>query len=318
MTAKQSSPIRALEFYSGIGAFAQAAQAHDIEIVAAFDQSQWANQVYAQNYKQKPVSRNLDSISIKDIPEADLWWLSPPCTPYSRRGEQKDTADPRAKSFLHLIEFMVRKKPPVILLENVEGFLNSKMAEHLRQTLHRIDYQVEVIRLCPTMFGVPMLRPRIYFIATRVDRAFSPLLPPPQPTTRMSISQFVDSSLNYSPAGKDLLLNAADASKYEPVLNVVDLRDINDVANYLICFTSGYFRCRKASGSLLRLDNGRLRFFSPKEILSLLRFSPEFSLSDLELPICYRLVGNSVDVRAIDYLLSSVLQNNFSILAKLE
>ena len=308
MTAKQSSHLRALEFYSGIGAFAQAAQAHDIEVLAAFDQGQWANQVYARNYSHKPVSRNLDSISIKDIPDADLWWLSPPCTPYSRRGEQRDIADPRAKSFLHLIEFMGAKRPPIILLENVEGFLNSNMFEHLRQTLHNNHYQVETIKLCPTMFGVPMQRPRIFVVATLADSASLALLPPPQPSTRVALSQFIDSTLNDSPAGENLLLSAADAIKYEAVLNVVDLKDISDATNYLICFTSGYLRCRKASGSLLRLASGRLRFFSPREILSLLRFSPEFTLSDLDLPICYRLVGNSVDVRAIEYLLSSVLQ----------
>jgi DNA (cytosine-5)-methyltransferase 1 len=312
MTAKQPNRIKALEFYSGIGAFAQAAQAYEIEVLAAFDQSQWANQVYAQNYKHKPVSRNLDSISIKDIPDADLWWLSPPCTPYSRRGEQKDMADPRAKSFLRLIEFMVTKKPPIILLENVEGFLDSKMYEHLGHTLQEERYQVSTIRLCPTMFGVPMLRPRIFVVASRADRFPSPILSLPQPTLQMALSRFIDVSLNDSPAGKDLLLSEADANKHEAVLNVIDLNDINDADRYSICFTSGYFRCRKASGSLLRLASGRLRFFSPKEILALLKFTSDFTLSDLDLPICYRLVGNSVDVRAIDYLLSSVLQPNFN------
>ncbi len=310
MTAKLPNRIRALEFYSGIGAFAQAARANDIEVLAAFDQSQWANLVYANNYGHKPVSRNLDSISINDIPDADLWWLSPPCTPYSRRGEQKDMADPRAKSFLHLIDFMVTKKPPIILLENVEGFLDSKMYEHLCQTLQGERYQVSTIRLCPTMFGVPMLRPRIFVVASLVDRFSAPLLSAPQPTSRMALSQFIDAGLNDSPAGSEMLLSEADAIKYEAVLNVVDLKDVSDADSYLICFTSGYFRCRKASGSLLRLESGRLRFFSPREILALLRFAPNFSLSDLDLPICYRLVGNSVDVRAIDYLLSSVLPAN--------
>lgn len=316
MTAKPPYRIKALEFYSGIGAFAQAAQAYEIEVLAAFDQSQWANQVYAQNYKHTPVSRNLDSISIKDIPDADLWWLSPPCTPYSRRGEQKDMADPRAKSFLRLIEFMVLKKPPIILLENVEGFLHSKMYEHLGQTLKNNHYHVETMKLCPTMFGVPMQRPRVFVVATSVDRACPPLLSAPKPTSRFALSQFIDSSLNDSLAGHDLLLSDADASKYEAVLNVVDLKDTDDSERYLICFTSGYFRCRKASGSLLRLESGRLRFFSPKEVLALLKFAPDFSLSNLDLQICYRLVGNSVDVRAIDYLLANVLQP-FEIEAKL-
>ena len=305
MTAKRSNPIRALEFYSGIGAFSQAAKHYGIEVVAAFDQSQWANQVYEQNNKHKPSSRNLDSISIKDIPEADLWWLSPPCTPYSRRGEQKDMSDPRAKSFLHLIDFMVLKQPTTILIENVEGFLHSKMYEHLCQTLQSNHYHVDSLKLCPTMFAVPMRRPRIFIVARLVAEAALPLAI--APASAMPLSNFIDCTLNESTA-PHLLLSEVDAIKYEAVLNVVNLRDASDAAQYLICFTSGYYRCRKASGSLLRLESGRLRFFSPEEILALLGFPADFSLSGLALPICYRLLGNSVDVRAIDYLLANVLQ----------
>ncbi len=314
MTAKRSNPIRALEFYSGIGAFSQAAKPYGIEVVAAFDQSQWANQVYELNNRHKPSSRNLDSISINDIPEADLWWLSPPCTPYSRRGEQKDMSDPRAKSFLHLIEFMVLKKPATILIENVEGFLHSKMYEHLCQTLQSNGYFVDSIKLCPTMFAVPMLRPRIFIVARLVDEetrpfvsTLRPIVAPPQASSAKSLGDFIDYGLNEVTTAH-LLLSEADAEKYEPVLNVVNLKDASDAEQYVICFTSGYYRCRKASGSLLRLENGRLRFFSPNEILSLLGFSVDFSLADLALPICYRLVGNSVDVRAIDYLLANALQ----------
>ncbi len=308
MTAKRSPPIRALEFYSGIGAFSQAAKPYGIKVVGAFDQSQWANQVYELNNTHKPSSRNLDSISIKDIPEADLWWLSPPCTPYSRRGEQKGMSDPRAKSFLHLIEFMVLKKPATILIENVEGFLHSKMYEHLCQTLQSNGYLVDSIKLCPTMFAVPMLRPRIFIVA-RLDAATAlPLVTaPPQASSAKTLSNFIDYGLNEVTAAH-LLLSEADAEKYESVLNVVDLNDASIAAQYVICFTSGYYRCRKASGSLLRLESGRLRFFSPEEILALLGFPSNFSLSDLALPTCYRLVGNSVDVRAIDYLLANALQ----------
>ncbi len=314
MTAKRSSPIRALEFYSGIGAFSQAAKPYGIEVVEAFDQSQWANQVYQLNNRHKPSSRNLDSISIKDIPEADLWWLSPPCTPYSRRGEQKDMSDPRAKSFLHLIEFMVLKKPATILIENVEGFLHSKMYDHLCQTLQSNGYRVDSIKLCPTMFAVPMLRPRIFIVARLFDEdarllvtSLRSIAAPPQPASVRTLSNFIDYGLNEATAAH-LLLSEADAEKYEPVINVVNLKDVSDAEQYVICFTSGYYRCRKASGSLLRLESGRLRFFSPEEILALLGFPSDFSLSDLALPICYRLVGNSVDVRAIDYLLANALQ----------
>ena len=94
--------LRALEFYSGIGAFAQAASRFDIDIVRAFDQSQSANLTYKSNYDTAPNHRNLDSISAAEIADADLWWMSPPCTPFTRRGNQKGGEDNRARSFFNL------------------------------------------------------------------------------------------------------------------------------------------------------------------------------------------------------------------------
>ena len=94
--------------------------------------------------------------------------------------------------------------------------------------------------------------------------------------------------------------------RYEPVLNIVDplVKD-----SYLICFTSGYRRCRTASGSLIATGDGQARFLSPAEILGLLGFSANFQFPEAISPeVAYRLVGNSVDVRAIKYLLREVLK----------
>ena len=93
--------------------------------------------------------------------------------------------------------------------------------------------------------------------------------------------------------------------RYEPVLNIVD-PDVSGA--YIICFTSGYRRCRSAGGSLLKIKD-RVRFFSPAEILSLLGFTRDYKIPDtVPIEAAYRLVGNSVDVRAINHLLGEVLQ----------
>jgi hypothetical protein len=154
------------------------------------------------------------------------------------------------------------------------------------------------------MFGIPMLRPRVFIAASLTTGATPNALPS---ISVKPLRHFIDDTLNDTEAGKHLLVSESTVEKHQAVLNFVDVNDADDPNAYIICFTSGYYRCRKASGSLLRLASGRMRFFSPQEILGLLRFAPSFTLSDIELPICYRLVGNSVDVRAIDYLLSSAL-----------
>ncbi|MBS1995256.1 MAG: DNA cytosine methyltransferase [Cyanobacteria bacterium SZAS LIN-2] len=291
--------IQALEFYSGIGAFARAAAGFNIDVVEAFDQNQWANLTYEANFGHKPCSRNLDSIPEQGIPESDLWWMSPPCTPFSRRGKQKDGEDNRARSFLHLIDFMTIKKPRHILVENVSAFIGSNVHGLLLARLNQAGYRTAEYQLCSSMFGVPMLRPRVFIVATLdKDVAFSPA--PPQKTEPAGLIDYLfesDDSLNCSP---EIL------SRYEAVLNIVDPKKSG---SYLICFTSGYQRCRQASGSLIREDNGTTRFVSPAEILGLLGFGGDYRIpQSIPQAVAYKLVGNSVDVRAIKYLLSEVLQ----------
>ena len=60
---------------------------------------------------------------------ADLWLLSPSCQPYTVLNPlAKGAEDPRAKSFIHLMESVVpdlaarNRHPKYMLIENVAGF----------------------------------------------------------------------------------------------------------------------------------------------------------------------------------------------------
>lgn len=50
--------------------------------------------------------------------------MSPPCQPYTRMGLHQGSSDPRAKSFLYLIDMLSKMSfpPTYILIENVKGF----------------------------------------------------------------------------------------------------------------------------------------------------------------------------------------------------
>ena len=270
----------------------------DVSVVGAFDQSQWANLTYQFNYGHKPISSNLDSIGESAVPASDLWWMSPPCTPFSRRGKQKDDEDNRARSFLHLIEMMKIKRPSSIVIENVEGFIGSNVHKHLLEKLEENGYQSTELKLCSSMFGVPMLRPRVFIVAS-LD-GLNPDIAPPKCIAPADLNHYLFASSSDLNCDPDML------SRYEAVLNIVDP---TVPGSYLICFTSGYHRCRQASGSLVITEKGETRFVAPAEILGLLGFDQKFSIPDtIPLEVAYRLAGNSVDVRAINYLLTEVLQ----------
>ena len=294
----------AVEFFSGIGSFADVCRDTGIRVHSAFDQNAMANGVYQSNFGLVPGSTTLDSIKLSQIPDVDIWWMSPPCTPYSVRGKQADIDDPRAKSVLRLLEVLPLKKPSIFFLENVLGFEQSKVRQLLLQTLADMNYNVIEKQLCSTDFGTPMKRPRHFVVASReltlsaecfnVKRTISPQSP------RLPVRSFLDQSFD-----EGLLMPEAEFRKYEAVLNVIDPND--DVVT-CICFTKGYYRCRSASGSLIRLPDGRVRRFSSREILRLLGFSDTYRFpAGVSEEQCAGLLGNAVDVRTIRFLLGSVI-----------
>lgn len=289
-----NKPIRAVEFYSGIGGFAEAARNRGIEIIAAFDQYDLANEVYQYNFGLKPVARTLDHIRSIDIPEAEIWWLSPPCTPFTIRGKRLDANDPRSISFVNLINLIPQCVPEIVLVENVSGFVKSKVHHYLATTLLQNGYSVSEYGLCPTQFGIPMKRPRCFIVASR--KHVTTFTPPSSFAFRQPLSGFLDDSLD-----PDLILDSQIQDKHSKALNIVD--PLNGETT-LICVTSGYGKCLKASGSYLLLGDGRVRRLSPNEILRLLGFSKDYSFpAYIALPTRWRLVGNSVDTRSISFLL---------------
>jgi len=72
------------------------------------------------------------------------------------------------------------------------------------------------------------------------------------------------------------------------------------------CFTSAYGRSVVRSGSYLATPTG-LRRFSPQEILRLLDFPDTYRLPPgLPLRAAWPLVGNSLSVRAVRWVLSAM------------
>jgi len=293
------TPLSCVEFFCGIGAFAEAARRRNWPVIAAFDQNEAANAVYHHNFQLKPSVRNLDSIKCTDIPQADLWWMSPPCTPFTVRGNQRDINDPRAQSFLNLIAHATRLKPKFVLIENVSGFVGSTVHDHVVKSLTASGYSIKEFDLCPTNFGVPMRRPRHFVIASQEPFVQHEDENPAPPGLTPLHSYLVDDQ------DELLFVDAETMRRYGKGFHIVD-RDTADTV--LTCFTRGYFKCRKSSGSLLAMPAGQARRLSPREITALLGFSKGFEFpAEMDYPTRWKLVGNSVCVRSVDSLLEWLL-----------
>jgi site-specific DNA-cytosine methylase len=293
--------LTAVEFFSGIGAFSEAARQSSLAVIAAFDQSADANAVFQLNHGLKPIARNLDSIDAEMIPAADCWWLSPPCKPYTVRGKQRDEQDARARSLTRLIQLLPEKQPRLVIVENVLAFSASTMHARLSQCLRSHGYQIENVRLCASDLATPMRRPRLFVVACKnqsLNLDFD-AAPHAQPEVKPRLSEFLDDLEDPS-----LLVDKTTIERYGSTFDIIDPAQEEAEA---ICFTSGYGRCLRSSGSFIKCTSGGIRRFSPDEMLRLFGFRAGFSFPpQMSTHVKWRLIGNSVHVPSIQYLLSAL------------
>lgn len=99
-----------------------------------------------------------------------LWCLSPPCQPFTRQGLKKDAHDPRAFSFLSLLNKLLQMKksiPEYLCVENVVGFESSFVHDRMIETFQKCGFSIFEWILSPDQFGLPYSRPRYFCLARR-------------------------------------------------------------------------------------------------------------------------------------------------------
>ncbi|KAI0297504.1 S-adenosyl-L-methionine-dependent methyltransferase [Multifurca ochricompacta] len=177
--------IRAIEFYSGIGglhlALSRSSVGDNATVVRAFDWDQLACAVYTANHGPGIAHRvditmlNADMLGPLN---ADLWLLSPACQPYTvLNPNAKGAADPRAQSFLHLMEGILPAlaergaAPTRLLIENVAGFEVSTTRTRVLDVLTKLGFTTDEFLLTPLQLGVPNSRLRYYLLASRASAA---------------------------------------------------------------------------------------------------------------------------------------------------
>ncbi|THU88196.1 S-adenosyl-L-methionine-dependent methyltransferase [Dendrothele bispora CBS 962.96] len=283
--------IRALEFYSGIGGLHLSLKRSNVpaSILQAFDWDQNACRVYAANYGNdiaKKVDISLLSADVLVPYGANLWILSPSCQPYTvLNPNAKGAQDPRAKSFLHLVqvvlpELVAKKKHPThILVENVAGFESSSTRETLLSGLKSMGYATAEFLLTPLQFGIPNSRLRYYLLAKFPPSAFpqfgdDPTTPYRYIPSSSGKSRWTDPRLTSDNAEKD----ASDESIYKLQRYLDDNGLDNDEpspygvpdkvlqkwgrlfdivlpsSRRTCCFTRGYTRLVERAGSIVQMN----------------------------------------------------------------
>ncbi|KAH8740081.1 DNA (cytosine-5)-methyltransferase domain-containing protein [Cryptosporidium ryanae] len=124
-----------------------------------------------KNFPETNVScKNIETLTIHDIPKSDIWLISPPCQPFTKGGSNKDSNDNRTKPFLKLIELMYEigdKAPKAWFIENVINFEISNTHNIMMNMLNKLNFVVFEFLITPTLIGIPNTRVRYYCLAIR-------------------------------------------------------------------------------------------------------------------------------------------------------
>ncbi|MEZ4320997.1 MAG: DNA cytosine methyltransferase [Myxococcota bacterium] len=298
--------MRVLELYAGIGGVAAAGA----PVVAAIDHDESAHRTYTANFDHPAYRLNLVSVKAERLAafEADVWWMSPPCQPFTVRGARRDVHDRRCESLLHVLEIVRELRPRVVLLENVPGFAGSLAHARVREALE--GWSIAEGDWCASALGVPMERRRFYLVAVRLpSRPLADLVRPFGTATRSSSRPLADLEIPVQPlrplsgyldpvADPGMALDAAFLERFGGALHVVDADDPHAVAT---CFTGAYGHSPVYAGSYLRRE-GRLYRFSPSEIARLLGF-PEGFVLPADVRRASKLLGNSLSVDMVRWVL---------------
>jgi DNA (cytosine-5)-methyltransferase 1 len=275
--------LRILELFSGLGGWRYALQGMG-EVIAAYDISPTANATYMLNHGDRPIARELASIAPATMAahQADLWAMSPPCQPFCRMGNRHGLEDRRSKAFLNLIDILPLAPPQHLIMENVSGFLGSNAHELIEGTLKKLGFHTHTCELCPTQFGIPNQRPRLYLLASQrpLKTAIAPQIPP------VSIAIYLDSEEDPS-----LYLDPQVLAKHKPGLDLVRPDE-----HRTACFIGGYGQRFVGSGSFLKTDHG-IRRFSTAEVARFMGLPPTFRFpEEISIEQRYKLLGNGLNI----------------------
>ena len=159
-----------IEFFAGIGLVRLGLEAADWTLAYANDIDPAKRDMYDAHFGDADEHFSLEDIhdlSAQDMPDAMLATASFPCTDLSLAGGRKGLRGAQSSAFFGLVDVldgMGDRRPPLVLLENVVGFLTSRGGadfEVAMKAMNGLGYSVDPFLLDAKWF-VPQSRPRLF------------------------------------------------------------------------------------------------------------------------------------------------------------
>ncbi len=182
----------AIDLFAGAGGLSTGLEQAGFGVLFANEVSPVYAQTLQHNHPSTKVSvediRNLQAKAIQRElglaqGELDLLCGGPPCQGFSINAPSRTTEDERNHLFLDYLKFVDAFRPKMVLIENVPGMVSFNEGETVRSILKALEslgYRAAVKILYAAHLGVPQMRWRTVFAATRLPRDPHALFPLPR------------------------------------------------------------------------------------------------------------------------------------------
>jgi DNA (cytosine-5)-methyltransferase 1 len=165
------------EFFAGIGLMRAGLDRAGWTTTVANDIDPVKRKLYLNHFQGAGdhfLLEDIHKLTGKDIPTVDLATASFPCTDLSLAGRRAGLQGKHSSAFwgfVDILQSMGDRKPPLILLENVAGFLTSNNGEDFKDALTALNqqgYAVDAFIIDAVHF-VPQSRVRLFIVGRQAD-----------------------------------------------------------------------------------------------------------------------------------------------------
>jgi DNA (cytosine-5)-methyltransferase 1 len=164
------------EFFAGIGLMRVGLERGGWRIVFANDIDEDKRRMYCDHFGDSSefVLRDVHRLEASEIPDIALATASFPCNDLSLAGARKGLAGLQSSAFWGFVQVLSKmgsRRPPMVLLENVTGFLTSDDGNDFREALlalNRLGYAVDAFIVDAGRF-VPQSRQRLFVVGMKTS-----------------------------------------------------------------------------------------------------------------------------------------------------
>jgi DNA (cytosine-5)-methyltransferase 1 len=301
MAKKKTRTFTFIDLFAGIGGMRQGFEHVGGECVFSSEWDKFAQVTYQANFGEVPHG-DITKIEADEIPDHDLILAGFPCQPFSHAGLKLGFDDMRGTLFFDVARIISEKRPAMVLLENVKGFVNHDRGRTfltIKDVLeNELGYWVFHKVLNASDFGLPQNRERIFIVCFDKDRFPDPDFEFPKPTGEQTrVGDILESEVDRKYVLSTRLWQGHKRRKREHIAkgNGFGYSLFNPESVRTSTISARYY---KDGSEVLIARQGNPRKITPREAARLQGFPDSYVIpvSDTQ---AYKQFGNSVAVNVI-------------------